>query len=169
MLSLDSQRWAELRHAYGDAADIPGLLRQLDDLPPGGDKSEPWFSLWSALAHQDDVYSASFAAVPYVVNAVTRDPGGVGSDYFGFPAWVEICRKKARLEVPPDLEEDYFSALAELPGLAGRAAVRDWEPEFVRSVLAAIAVAKGEVVLAEVLLELDSEVAAECLEWLYQR
>ncbi len=29
MLELDDPRWAELRHAYGFASDIPGLLRQL--------------------------------------------------------------------------------------------------------------------------------------------
>jgi len=29
MLPLDSPRWAELRHANGDAADIPRLLKEL--------------------------------------------------------------------------------------------------------------------------------------------
>ncbi len=54
MLSLDSPRWSELKHAYGDASDIPDLLRQLDDLLSSDDDSEPWFSIWSSLAHQSD-------------------------------------------------------------------------------------------------------------------
>jgi len=52
MLSLDSDRWSELQHAYGDASNIPALLVQLIDLPSATGDAEPWFSLWSALAHQ---------------------------------------------------------------------------------------------------------------------
>jgi hypothetical protein len=58
MLSLDSPRWADLTHAYGVASDIPELLRQLHSLPDSSGESEPWFNLWSALAHQGDVYPA---------------------------------------------------------------------------------------------------------------
>lgn len=31
MLSLESSRWSALEHAYGQASDIPPLLRQLQD------------------------------------------------------------------------------------------------------------------------------------------
>jgi hypothetical protein len=71
MLSLDSPHWRELQHAYGSAADIPPLLRALESLPPSAGREEPWFTLWSALAHQGDVYSASFAAVPHVIRALS--------------------------------------------------------------------------------------------------
>jgi len=67
MLSLESPRWSELTHAYGCASDIPALLRQLMAVSDANADEEPWFTLWSALAHQGDVYSASFAAVPHVV------------------------------------------------------------------------------------------------------
>lgn len=59
MLELSSSRWGDLGDAYGSAARIPELLRQLSALPDDDGSSEPWFSLWSALAHQGDVYSAS--------------------------------------------------------------------------------------------------------------
>lgn len=62
MLSLDSPRWGELEHAYGSAVDVPALLGALRDFPKSEGQREPWFSIWSALAHQGDVYSASFAA-----------------------------------------------------------------------------------------------------------
>lgn len=55
-LPLDSARWATLEHAYGKASDLPAMLRQLDALPEAIGNEEPWFSLWSALAHQGDVY-----------------------------------------------------------------------------------------------------------------
>jgi hypothetical protein len=31
---LDEIAWAELSHAYGNASDVPGLLRQLAQLDP---------------------------------------------------------------------------------------------------------------------------------------
>src|ERR1700741_1246542 len=114
MLDLDSSKWAELSHAYGAASDIPALLRQLDSLPAAEGKQEPWFSLWSALAHQGDVYSASFAAVPHVVRALASAPAAADSTYFQFPAWVEICRSKNGMAVPEDLAPAYFDALSQL-------------------------------------------------------
>lgn len=52
LLPLDSPRWSELTHAYGSASDTPALLRQLASLPRADGDAEPWFSLWSSLAHQ---------------------------------------------------------------------------------------------------------------------
>jgi hypothetical protein len=94
LLSLDSPRWSELKHAYGQASDTPALLRRLANVPDSADDKEPWFSLWSSLAHQGDVYSASFAAVPHVVQALCSAPLKADYTYFQFPAWVEVCRKK---------------------------------------------------------------------------
>jgi hypothetical protein len=94
VLSLQSARWSELQHAYGRAADIPSLLEHLRELPKSEGEAEPWFTLWSALAHQGDVYSASFAAVPHVVAALATDPARADASFFQFPAWVEICRAK---------------------------------------------------------------------------
>ena len=83
MLSLDSERWRDLRHAYGAAEDIPELLKQLESHPDDGDDAEPWFSLWSALAHQGDVFQASFAAIPHVVAALSRAPASAPPVFFG--------------------------------------------------------------------------------------
>jgi hypothetical protein len=60
--------WQHLRHAYGPATDIPELLaRARTDTRRGYTPDSTWFSLWSALCHQGDTYSASYAAVPYLV------------------------------------------------------------------------------------------------------
>ena len=60
--------WGKFQHAYGDAADIPSLLANARSARAGGSyRDEPWFSLWSALCHQGDVYTASYAAVPELV------------------------------------------------------------------------------------------------------
>jgi hypothetical protein len=120
-LSLDdTRRWPDLKHAYGSAGDIPHLLQQLLVLPASSDRDEPWFSLWSALAHQGDVYSASFAAVPHVVRALAIAPTKADSSFFHFPAWVEICRQKTATPIPEDLRQAYFDALARLPSLVAQ-------------------------------------------------
>ena len=166
MLGLQSSRWSELEHAYGKAADIPALLAQLPKLPKSEGESEPWFSLWSALAHQGDVYSASFAAVPHVVAAFATAPVEADESYLQFPAWVEICRVKNQIDVPEDLKASYFESLSRLPGLVGQAAVRQWEPGYLACALAAIAAAKGQHAIAEAVLEISSfKVAKAFLEW----
>jgi hypothetical protein len=59
------EKWSELRDAYGPADDIPRLLAQLDPDP----RAEVWGELWVRLCHQGSVYSASFAAIPCLVQA----------------------------------------------------------------------------------------------------
>jgi hypothetical protein len=170
MLSLDSPRWSELRHAYGPASDIPALIVRLENPPAPQDRDEAWFALWSALAHQGDVYPASFAAVPHVVRILADAPEpSDSSSFFQFPAWVEICRQNRAVRVPEDLAEAYFAALGRLPALAAVAASRDGDAEFLCCALAAIAAAKGEAAIAEVLLELTPAVAQDCLDWLRSR
>jgi hypothetical protein len=143
MLSLDSPRWSTLQHAYGDASDIPELLRQLPDFPPSQGNEEPWFTLWSSLAHQGDVYSASFAAVPHVVAALAMNPTRASGTYFQFPTWVETCRHRKGVEVPDNLAFAYRLALKQLPALVASAASREWDGEFLPCALAATAASKG--------------------------
>ena|SRR5688572_9401271 len=169
MLSLDSPLWSELRHAYGVASDTPALLRRLQSLPDSSGDSEPWFSLWSSLAHQGDVYSASFAAVPHVVRALATDPVSASFTYFQFPAWVEICRQNHGTPIPPDLATAYFSALTELPGLVAAASARPWDPGFMACALSAIAAAKGSAKVAEAAMELTPETADHFLQWLSEQ
>lgn len=169
MLSLESNRWSELQHAYGDASNIPALLSQLINLPSSNGDAEPWFSLWSALAHQGDVYDASFAAVPHVIHAAASNPLKADAVYFQFPAWVEICRKKNGLELPRELSQAYLDALSRLPSLVAQAAAREWDADFLQCALAAISAAKGQTVIAEAALELSPDIAEEFMEWFYER
>jgi hypothetical protein len=160
VLSLDSQDWDSLTHAYGFASDIPALLQQLENLPSGEGNSEPWFSLWSALAHQGDVYAASFAAVPHVVRVLATSPTTAPSTYFQFPTWVEICRQRHNITVPPELSSSYFDALKTLGPLACAASSTQWNFGSMTTALSALAISKGSALLAETLLGLD-EISAE--------
>ena len=154
MISLDSPKWSELRHAYGSASDIPNLLHQLEEMPAFEGRNEPWFSIWSSLAHQGDVYSASFAAVPHVIRILSQAPTKADFSFFQFPAWVEICRQKNAVVIPKELEKDYFSALKQLPHLVAVASEKEWDETFLVCALSAIAVSKGYGSLAEEVMEL---------------
>lgn len=142
--------WSTLTHAYGSAADIPDLLSKLSVLESQDDL---WFDLWSALAHQGDVYDASFAAVPFIVDELSRSPDTARVDYLLFPTWIEICRQRHGIDVQESLCEAYFDALARLPSLVSF--VRPWSEDYAVSALAAIAVGKGHADVAERLLEDD--------------
>jgi len=158
VLPLDSPRWNELTHAYGSAEDIPALLLQLESFPESNDyRDEPWFSLWSALAHQGDVYSASFAAVPHVVRILDGHPSRATYDFFLFPSAVEIGRQKKSIPIPTDLEADYLNSLSRFHALAVEAFDQTKDVTFQRSVLSAIAASEGNIELAETILDDDPE------------
>lgn len=169
MLSLHSPRWSELSHAYGSAADIPDLLRQLQTLPSSENDKEPWFSIWSALAHQGDVYPASFAAVPHVVSCLAQAPTEADCSFFQFPAWVEVCRQRRNVAVPEDLVVAYRQALANLPQLVAAAASRQWDESLLSCALAAVAASQGFASVAEAVLEINSDVAEDFLKWHLER
>jgi len=156
MLHLDSPRWNTLQHAYGGASDIPGLLRQLEAYPAYEDwRSEPYFSLSSALCHQGDIYSASYAAVPHFIRLLDSNPGASWALY-SIPGAIEQCRLKGNApEIPIDLREVYFSSLAEMPRIVAKAAAAPWDELRCRVLLATVAVVKGHLALSEAIDMLD--------------
>ncbi|WP_157880013.1 hypothetical protein [Streptomyces natalensis] len=68
-MDLRMTDWSQLSHAYGSAEDIPALLDRIASEP----SSELWNDLWSALCHQGSVYSASFAALPWLTVIAAGD------------------------------------------------------------------------------------------------
>ena len=62
---LDAVPWQSLRHALGDASNVPQLLRAL----PGADREERQSALkelFACLLHQGSVYEATARAVPFL-------------------------------------------------------------------------------------------------------
>jgi hypothetical protein len=144
-------------------------MEQLRSLPDSAGEAEPWFGIWSALAHQGDVFDASYAAMPHVVEALSLSPGAAGFDFFMFPAWVEVCRVNGGPPIPEDLREGYFAALARVPDLVATAARQPMTTEKLTCAVAAIAASKGQTEIAEVILELTPEVAKDVRDWLAER
>ncbi|MGE0210072.1 MAG: hypothetical protein AB7S41_00070 [Parvibaculaceae bacterium] len=161
MLALEAPDWAGLEHAYGSAADIPDWLRQLeaDPKPTADVEDEPWFSLWSALCHQGDVYSGSYAAVPHIVRIAIDSRGPIDPSFFTLPASVEIARADGRgPPIPSALEKAYWSALHELHRAAMLHASDQWDEAMAQAVGSALAAAKGQHLLAQAFSNLDEEI-----------
>lgn len=55
--------WALLSDAYGEAREVPVLIEQLATSPT----PDVWDDLWGHLCHQGTVYSASYAALPLLL------------------------------------------------------------------------------------------------------
>lgn len=112
MLPLDSPQWRELRHAYGQADDLPALLRQLYECPfdhPA--MHQVWLDLWGRLCHQGDIYSASIAAVHHLVAAgVQAGKPGLHHDIALLPMAIEESRIARPHQVADTLVDDEYNA-----------------------------------------------------------
>ncbi|MDV9171819.1 HEAT repeat domain-containing protein [Streptomyces sp. W16] len=62
---IDEVDWASLRHAYGSAADVPGLLRGLAATDPV-ERASALDGMYGAVHHQGMVYDSTLACVPFL-------------------------------------------------------------------------------------------------------
>jgi hypothetical protein len=65
--------WSRLSTAYGPATDVPELLARLYSRQESN-RQEAIRDLWSALCHQETVYEASAAAVPFLLESARAAP-----------------------------------------------------------------------------------------------
>ncbi|WAS97779.1 HEAT repeat domain-containing protein [Nannocystis punicea] len=72
LANLDAIDWKSLRHAYGEASDVPKLIRALVSDHPGK-REGALDALFSTIWHQGTVYSASPAAVPFLVELLDAE------------------------------------------------------------------------------------------------
>lgn len=149
-----------MQHAYGDAANIPNLLRTLASStgPKLSYRDDPWFSLWSSLCHQGDVYSASYVALPHIVKIAGEAKEPVDFSFFQLPAAIEVARRTGRgPDIPEAYADDYHRAIAQLVENVSLHRDEAWDQSMLLSAAAAHAVAKGHIDVAETLLNLDAD------------
>lgn len=69
---LDKANWSSLKHAYGTAEDVPGLIRAL--ISPSPDKRKAAIvELYGNLWHQGTIYEATSHAVPFLIELAASD------------------------------------------------------------------------------------------------
>jgi len=159
---LDAVDWSSLTHAYGEATDVPGLLRALLSPDPKV-REKTIYELFGNIWHQGTVYPASAAALPFlyellvapevqdkssIAHLIASIAEGVGYlevhavGDFGEPTWRKILGEQGKT-----LEGELAREAAEISAVhrAASAGLRhllpylsDPEPEVRRSVASAL-------------------------------
>ncbi len=97
--------WNTLRHADGNASDVPALLASLSSDSP----TDLWHELWSRLCHQGSVYSASFAALPLLADIAEKWNPGDRSQ----PISLAACILAAK-DIPGACPDDLLSSVEDV-------------------------------------------------------
>lgn len=158
MLPLADAKWKELDGGYRIPFDCSVPLRAME---AGADV---WSELWDELHHQGDLGLASYAAVPHLVRIAAassiRD-----WNFYALVATIEVERhRKTNPPLPNWLESSYLSAWSQLLELAVADLKSNTDQTSLRSILAALALAKGDLKLGALLANLDTSEIEELLE-----
>ena len=162
---MPTVNWSTLDHAYGAASDIPALLALARRAPaPQGYREEPWFSLWSSLCHQGDVFTGSYAALPELVAiAETRiEEPQVALQCLFLAAMIELERatpysQKPPPPIPDELTAAYTEALHRAAVLTGRVRPEDLEAEWRPALTASAATFRGAYAEARAVVDPPEE------------
>ena len=113
IVALHDIDWAQLTHAYGSAERIPELLMRAEtDTRPGHLYGSTWSELWSALCHQEDVYAASYAAVPFLVELAAKSSYQTLYDPLLLAASIHVARARGDSPpIPADLVVNYSQSI----------------------------------------------------------
>jgi hypothetical protein len=156
-LSLDDSRWGELEGGYRRSMyDASVALKQLELTRTLSDTDRIYKELWNELHHQGDVGIASYYAVPHLVR-IAKQNKLVDSNLLGLVSLIEIQRHKDNPKIPGKLLPAYSEAIKDLQKLAMTVLDRDSDFDSVICSLSAIALAKGQLNLADALQRLDSQ------------
>lgn len=69
---IDEVDWASMGHAYGDASDVPELLRGLAS-SDAAERETALDGMYGAVHHQGDVYDSTVACIPFLFELVATD------------------------------------------------------------------------------------------------
>jgi len=70
--NLETIDWSKLRHAYGEASDVPKYLRSILSADEK-EREDAFFGLFNTIFHQGKVYEASAYAVPFLFELLACD------------------------------------------------------------------------------------------------
>lgn len=143
---------SDLLDAYGNPFDPHPYVARWKD----GERDEPVRVLWEHLFHQGDVGSASFAAIPDLVELVATltQPDW---DAYALIASIEETRANQNELLPASLAPAYFTAWKSVMTLKLRDLANAADDELVRSLIAVIAHAKGQHSLGAIALCTEDE------------
>jgi hypothetical protein len=159
-MELDDPQWSNLQGGYRVAYDPRKAFAALEQ---GKDTAGAWQELWNELCHQGDVGEASYASVPHLVRiyAAQRVPT---ANTYSIVATIEIARHDGRNPgLPDNFQEDYRAAWHQLVELGLHELSITDDPDIVSSIIAVLAIAKGQRSLGRFALYFDEQERREIL------
>lgn len=155
MLSLESTRWEQLTQAYGTAEDVPRLLEALACIGSESAREEVWFALWRTLYRPGEVFSASYAAVPHLLEISGAFALRERAQGIHLITRIEVTRREdASAVMPDDLVADYGNAVDCLPDFVAASTGEPWPADVAQIFSAAMLAGKRQPDLARGVLEL---------------
>jgi len=142
------------------------MIQALEASPTTNAGTAVWEPLWTRVHHQGDVCEASYAVVPHIVRIALARNAQCSWEYLAFPASIEVHRiKDGGPAIPSDLENSYRETIVLLPELVFRQTKWSWDHVFAQAAAAALVASRGQVDLADVILELGPSATKEFIEW----
>lgn len=137
MLNFDDPTWSNLHGGYRVPYDPRPALKSLSE------GEDVWEELWQELHHQGDVGEASYASVPHLVQ-IMADLKVRAVNFYALICTIEIQRHCG--ENPPlgAHGKSYGEAWDRLRRLAFKDLAEAEDPYMIRSLLATLALWKGE-------------------------
>jgi hypothetical protein len=158
--AFDDPRWVGLQGGYRIPYDPRNALRSLAE---GRNVDATWKELWNELHHQGDVGEASYAAVPELVR-IHAERGVADSNTYALVAIIEDARQNPKNpELPSWLKDSYRDALSRL-AILGLDDFRGATDEtLVASIIAILAMAKGQQLLGHLAIHFTDDERHELL------
>jgi len=164
MISLDDSKWKELEGGYRIPYDASIPLKRLEHASTNEEIDVIFSELWNEIHHQGDVGLASYFSVPHIIR-IAKEKKLFNYNVFGLVATIEIERHANNPKLPEEFEEAYlYSIQKELPELIKQMISDVWDTTLASTVLAALAVSKGHIKIADAISKMDEDLVNEFLE-----
>lgn len=156
LIDLADPIWEKIDYGYDEYNSK--LVEWLNTIQSEPVEASHWDFLWEELHHQNDVWEASYAVIPYLLE-YSKKFNDFTWHIFGFASVVELARLDIENPaIPSAFKELYFNALQELATLA--LTLPKWNEEQTPVMSSIIALSKGQRVFARAYLELSSRKTA---------
>lgn len=104
MLALTDPRWAQLETHFGDAAEVPSLIRAWQASIGTDAEMSTYEELFEHYLHQLTICPCAFAVVPHVLAGAERSSAKNRIEYFSHIGRVESCRPTSLAALEAELE-----------------------------------------------------------------
>jgi hypothetical protein len=158
MLPLDDPRWLEYTSGYGIPYDASAALRNLS---LSTEKQPIWNELFDELHHQGDLGTASYAAVPYLLEYIKKQ-AKLDNNALTLIAVIELERPH-NAPIPVELSDSYFRAIESIPEIIVTHQDTHWDDSTMQSAMSCLALARNQREFARIYLDLD---LPSGLDWL---